>query len=31
MDEIWNGLFQRISAHFLDNYQKLIAELRQDA
>jgi hypothetical protein len=30
IDDIWNGLHERLSAHFLDNYQKLIAELPQD-
>jgi hypothetical protein len=27
IDDIWNGLSGHMSAHFLDNYQKLIAEL----
>src|SRR5262249_6287122 len=30
MDDIWNGLHDRMSAHFLDNYQKLIAERREE-
>jgi hypothetical protein len=27
MDDIWTGLTDRMSAHFLDNYQKLIAKI----
>src|SRR5262249_11043224 len=30
IDDIWNGLHDRLSAHFLDNYQKLIAELKEE-
>jgi hypothetical protein len=30
IDDIWNGLRDRLSAHFLDNYQKLIAELPEE-
>jgi hypothetical protein len=31
IDDIWNGLQDRLSAHFLDNYQRLIGELSQEA
>jgi hypothetical protein len=30
IDDIWNGLHDRLSAHFLDNYQKLIAQLPEE-
>ena len=30
IDDIWNGLQERMSAHFLDNYQKLIGELPRE-
>jgi triacylglycerol lipase len=31
IDDIWNGLQERMSAHFLDSYQKLIGELPKEA
>jgi hypothetical protein len=31
IDDIWRGLQERMSAHFLDNYQKLIAELPENS
>jgi hypothetical protein len=31
IDEVWNGLQDRMYAHFLDNYQKLIGELPEEA